>query len=312
MKTNITIDNYEAYLLDYMEGNLSPDETKQLKAFVAAQGLDWDELTAPLPYLEAPQVAYEGKEKLKQSPMSHRALRQAQWPKAQGAKWAKGRTRQTIVPLYVKIASAAAAAGLLLTMSLWPEKSMPKLEPIAERSPILPGRLVTASHTPTLPPRTTHFVQPQIVKKENDEIAGTASEIISGTVSERVEMLLVAQLEPQKAQTLPISPIIDEPDFDLLAYRMNTNLALAQIEANRFDGFSYDEDDDRELSLIGKGLLWLTNGRHDSFASLIGAGVKKAKQDLTEAATDMALAAYYNVSEQFEEAKERWEYKQEE
>ena len=51
MKTNITIDNYEAYLLDYMEGNLSPDEAEQLKAFVAAQGLDWNELTEELPHL---------------------------------------------------------------------------------------------------------------------------------------------------------------------------------------------------------------------------------------------------------------------
>lgn len=97
-----------------------------------------------------------------------------------------------------------------------------------------------------------------------------------------------------------------------MANRMNTHLALAQIEANGFDDFSYDEDDDRELSLIGKGLLWLTNGRHNSFASLIGAGVSKAKRDLTEAATDMALAAYSNFNEQIEEAKERWDEKREE
>lgn len=282
MKTNITTDNYEAYLLDYMEGNLSPDETRQLKAFVAAQGLDWSELTAPLPYLEAPQVAYEDKERLKK----HRA----------------------IVPLYVKIASVAAAAGLLLTVGLWPEKSMPKTEPIAKLKPILPGRLITASETTTtLPPRTIQFVQPHVVKKEKP----TVSENVAEAISERAETPLIAQLEPQKAQSLPTSAIIDEPDFGLLAYRMNTHLALAQIEANGFDDFSYGEDDDRDLSLIGRGLLWLTNGRHDSFASLIGAGVSKAKQDLTEAATDMALAAYSNFNEQFEETKERWEEKQE-
>ena len=124
-------------------------------------------------------------------------------------------------------------------------------------------------------------------------------------------MPLVAQLEPQKAQILPTSTTIDEPDFDLLAYRMNTNIDLAQIEANRFNNYTEDEEYDRELSLISKGLLWLTNGRHSSFASLIGAGVSKAKQDLTEAATDMAFAAYNNVSEQIEEAKEHWEEKQE-
>ena len=286
MKTNITTDNYEAYLLDHMEGNLNADETKRLKAFVAAQGLDWNELTAPLPYLEAPQVAYEGKERLKK--------------------------KAAIVPLYVKIASAAAAAGLLLTVSLWPEKSMPKVEPIAEMKPILPGRLITASETTTtLPPRTTHFVQPQVVRKVVKKEKPTVSENVVEAISERAEMPLVAQLEPQKAQTLPTSAIINEPDFGLLTYRMNTHLALAQIEANRFDNYSENEDDDRDLSLIGKGLLWLTNGRHDSFASLIGAGVSKAKQDLTEAATDIALATYSNFNEQFEETKERWEERQE-
>ena len=118
MKTIITTDNYEAYLLDYMEGNLSPDEAEQLKAFVAAQSLDWEELTEELPHLEAPQITYEGKESLKK--------------------------KATVVPLYVKIASAAAAAGLLLTVSLWPEKSMPKMEPVAELKPILPTRLITS------------------------------------------------------------------------------------------------------------------------------------------------------------------------
>jgi hypothetical protein len=70
MKTNITIDNYEAYLLDYLEGNLGPDEAEQLKAFVAAQGLDWNELTEELPHLEAPQIEFENKERLRQRPLS--------------------------------------------------------------------------------------------------------------------------------------------------------------------------------------------------------------------------------------------------
>ena len=213
-----------------------------------------------------------------------------------------------MAPMYVKIASVAAAAGLLLTIGLWPEKSLPKIEPIAELKPILPGRLITASETTTLPPKTIQFIQPQFVKKVVEKEKPTVSE----TISARTETPLVAQLEPQKAQTLPSSPTIDEPDFDLMAYRMNANLALAQIEANRFDAFSLDEENDRDLSLIGKGLLWLTNGRHASFASLIGAGVSKAKQDLTEAATDMAFAAYSNFNEQIEEAKERWEVKREE
>ena len=134
MKTNITIDNYEAYLLDYMEGNLSPDEAVQLKTFVAAQGMDWEELTEELPHLEAPAVTYQGKENLKK----------------------KG----TIVPLYVKIASAAAAAGLLLTVTLWPEKSMPRVEPIANLKPIEVSRISTNEPIALLPRRITESIDP--------------------------------------------------------------------------------------------------------------------------------------------------------
>ena len=275
MKTNITTDNYEAYLLDYMEGNLSPDEAEQLKAFVAAQGMDWGELTEELPHLEAPQIAFEGKEKLKK--------------------------KATIIPLYVKIASVAAAAGLLLTVTLWPEKSMPKPETIAELKPILPGRLITASETTTLPPRTFRFVQPQVVKKERPTF--------SKTVSERVETPLVAQLEPQKAPMLPTSSTVAEPDFNLLAYRMNTDLALALINEYDFESFSENEEYDREPSLIGKGLLLLTTGRHDSFASIIASGLTTAKKELDLAATDFALTAYNRADESFEEAKEYWEEK---
>ena len=275
MKTNITTDNYEAYLLDYMEGNLSPDEAEQLKAFVATQCMDWDELTEELPHLEAPQIAFEGKEKMKK--------------------------KATVVPLYVKIASVAAAAGLLLTVTLWPEKSMQKTETIAELKPILPGRLITASETTTLPTRTFHFDQPQVVKKEKPTI--------SETVSERVETPLVAQLESQKAPILPTSSTASEPDFDLLAFRMNTNLALALINEYDFNSFSKDEEFDREPSLISKGLLWLTKGRHDSFASIIASGLTTAKKELDLAATDFALTAYNRADESFEEAKEYWEEK---
>ena len=265
MKTNITTDNYEAYLLDYMEGNLSPDETEQLKAFVAARGLDWSELTEDLPRLEAPQIEFEDKERLKK--------------------------QRAVVPLYVKIASAAAAAGLLLTVGLWPEKQLPKTEPIADLKPIAATRIEMPFDLKTLPIRTNHFVNSQVVVKEKPVVA------------ERVEIPLLAQLEPQKPQSLPVQNAFNEPDFYLLAYKMNTDLAFVQMDGNSFPD---DIEDERNPSLIGKGLLWLTQGRHDSFASLIGAGLHKAKQDLTEAATDMALAAYYRADERFEEAKEYW------
>ena len=279
MKTNITIDNYEAFLLDYMEGNLSPDEAVQLKAFVAAQGMDWDELTEELPHLEAPAVTYQGKENLKK----------------------KG----TIVPLYVKIASAAAAAGLLLTVTLWPEKSMPRVEPIANLKPIEVSKINTNEPIVLLPRRATESINPL----PRTGIRGDDLRSEGHLTSKRTAMPLLAELPTKTATALQIDlpwTNFDEPDFDLMAYRMNTELAMMSFDGNEF---SDDAEEERDLSLIGKGIYLLTDGRHDSFASIISTGLSTAKKELNLAATDIALTAYYRADERFEEVKENWQDK---
>ena len=285
MKTNITIDNYEAYLLDYMEGNLSPDETKKLKAFVAAQGLDWNELTEELPHLEAPQIEFKNKERLKQRPLS----------------LSKGRPNRTIIPLYVKIASAAAAAGLLLTVTLWPEKQPPKVEPVAELKPVLPTRLITSEESQTLPPRTISFATTQNKTTQN--------KVKKQPKTVRTETALLADLQPIKAEGAPIALTTTqayEPDFGLIAYHLYSDPAFAQLDESNYVKTNEDE---RDLSLIGKGIYLLTDGRHNSFASIISTGLSTAKKELNLAATDIALTAYYRADERFEEAKENWQDK---
>ena len=279
MSTNITTDNYEAYLLDYMEGNLSPDEAEQLKAFVAAQGLDWNKLTEELPHLEAPIITYEGKESLKK--------------------------KAAVVPLYVKIASVAAAAGLMLTVSLWPEKSMPKVEPIASLKHIEISHISTNEPITLLPRRATESINPLSRTGLRGDDMLSEGRLTSG----RKATPLLAELPTKAATALQTDqPWTDfnEPDFDLLAYRMDKELAMMLLDGNVF----YDDaKDERDLSLIGKGIYLLTDGRYDSFEDLIFSGLTTAKKELSLAATDMALAAYNNVSEQYEEAKERWEEK---
>lgn len=272
---NITIDNYEAYILDYMEGNLSPEGAAELRQFVAAQGMDWDELTEELPHLEAPALAYENKEGLKK--------------------------KATVVPLYVKIASAAAAAGLLLTVSLWPEKSLPKVEPIAELQPIAATRIERPLERLALQTRPTQFVKQNVVVREKKVE-------VEKVIMEKMEMPLVAELPSIKSESMQIESSISgfmEPDLALLAYRMSTERAFAQLNGNSFE----ENVEDEGVSLIGRGLLWLTGGRHSSFASLINSGLSQAKKETIEAATDIALAAYQRADEQLEEAKERWEEK---
>lgn len=278
MKTNITIDNYEAYLLDYLEGNLGPDEAEQLKAFVAAQGLDWDELTEELPHLEAPQIVYEDKKRMKK--------------------------KDALDPLYVKIASAAAAAGLLLTIALWPEKT-PEPKPVVEVKPVvkvdtlLPPRLIVSEEEPMPPQQMANVDTPKTKAKK------------SQVPTMRTETTLLADLSALKAVETPTSltmTLTDEENLEQIA-RITPNLAFIASDEN---DNQEEIEDERNLSLIGRGIYRLTNGNHDSFASLFSTGLNTAKQEIRLAATDVALTAYNRADERIEETKERWQERREE
>lgn len=277
MKTNITTDNYEAYLLDYMEGNLSPDEAEQLKAFVAAQGLDWDELTGELPHLEAPVLAYENKEGLKK--------------------------KAAVVPLYVKIASAAAAAGLLLTIGLWPEKSLPKVEPIANLKPIEVSRINTNESIALIPRRATENPTTTTWAKANKTASTPKASNKKQVASERDVMPMLTEMQNIEAPSSITSQLllaqITGPDY--APYIMPDNYALA----------SYTDDDYEEPSLGGKGFLRITDGKYESLGSMIQEGLQLAKEEINLAAADLAVKTFYRVDDRIEEAKERWEKRHE-
>ena len=264
---NITTDNYEAYLIDYLDGNLSADETEQLKQFVAAQGLDWTELTEGLPHLEAPQIVYQNKSEL-------RSL--------------------TIIPLYVKIASAAAAAGLLLTIGLWPEKSLPKVEPIAELQAIQPHLTITEGPFRIVPKRAISFTESQGCRKETRK------------QPTRMKEDAIAALSPMKAQEIAAFETADfalASDIELLRYRMESEATLARL------AFESTFVEEMPTSFIGRGIYRMTEGRHASIGDLINEGLHLAKKGIKKASADAALATYYRAEEQFEEAKEYWQEK---
>lgn len=67
---NISKHNYEAFLLDYLEGRLSRSETAVLKAFVIQHPElgSWNELTAELPLLPLEHFSFPNKNMLLQQP----------------------------------------------------------------------------------------------------------------------------------------------------------------------------------------------------------------------------------------------------
>ena len=287
MNTNINSDNYEAYLLDYMEGNLGPDETEQLKDFVAAQGLDWEELTEELPYLKAPQIVYQDKDRLKSKSLSP----------------SKGRPKN-IIPLYAKIASAAAAAGLLLTIGFWPEKSMPEINPVAELRPIEAHLTVDETAPRLVPRRTVRMVATPSTPIVEDNDVYQQAFAQSHNASHKVEN--ITSLSPLKPQSVSSSNTTDDlldSDFTLLRYRMEVRQAFAYMPV----ALSYEKE--MPSTLIGKGIYWMTEGRLCTLGDLLNAGLHLAKQEVVRATTEVAMTAYYHAEEQIEETREYWQEK---
>ena len=60
----ISINNYEAYLIDYIDGRLNNAEIQQLKAFCVQNHIDFEELTENLPVLESTDDTFDEKEYL--------------------------------------------------------------------------------------------------------------------------------------------------------------------------------------------------------------------------------------------------------
>ena len=278
MNININIDNYEAYLLDYVEGNLSPEGAAELRQFVAAQGLNWDELTEELPHLEAPSVVYEGKERLKQRPK--------------------------VVPMYVKIASAAAAAGLLLTLVWKPNETLPKQELLAELKPIKAQLSLNEEPMRLIPRKTVQFVSTQPIESQSVEKKETQNSYI-----ERTETLALAELSPLKP-TATVSIAITKPDAELemkmemLRYRLDADLAYANLN-------DYAMADEIPTSFIGRTIYRWSEGRYASINDLVNAGLHRTKQEISTVTTEMAMDVQQRAEEHLADAREYWQEKME-
>lgn len=268
---NINIDNYEAYLLDYLDGKLSPNDAEQLQAFVTAHGLDWGELTEALPRLETPEMEFVGKERLKKKGVA--------------------------VPLYVKIASVAAGAGLLLAIGLWPEKQLPKVEPVAELKPIEASLTVAEMPVRIVSRPIVQSVERQCVKKEIEKtLERTAVEVVAPLPS----------MKPMEVFAFTKEDYSIQPDLDMLRCRLEAQQAFAYL----LEGNAYEEE--MPTSWVGRNIYRMTEGRHASIGGLINAGLHIAKKEIKKASADVALATYYRAGEHMEEAKEHWQEKREE
>ena len=189
---------------------------------------------------------------------------------------------------------------------------MPKLEPVANLKPITISRIDTDEPMALLPIKEPESMSTQQWKTRGNESRRSEANNKGCVVSKKEPVPLLVELPTKNITSIQTDmPWVDndEPDFEFIAYRMNANLAFAQLDDI---DFAEDVEEERSLSYIGKGIYRLTNGRHDSFASLFSSGFNTAKQEIRLAATDVALTAYHRADERIEGAKERWQEKHEE
>ena len=123
----IDINNYEAFLIDYMEGRLDSAEIQQLKAFCDQNNIDFEELTQDLPVLDSPDITFEEKECLFKSEtapfddMDDNLCKLEPDTSIVFKDKESLKKKAVILPLYAKIAAAAAVIILLFGLFWLPK-----------------------------------------------------------------------------------------------------------------------------------------------------------------------------------------------
>ena len=192
------------------------------------------------PRLTPPNVVYENKDALKK--------------------------KAAIIPLYAKIASAAAVVALMVGL-FW------------HLSYDRPEQVMTADLVPvkTLMERSDDSLQ--TTGKRAHFVVSKPMTPVSPSVNVRPEISLVATLEPCRTPLLKAqTPILDlrHDSFEPL---------MAQVEQQP----SFWDDD---LSMVQRGIWMITDGQHDSFGSLLLSGWRSMKEELLQINESVADGIY--------------------
>ena len=184
--------------------------------------------------------------------------------------------KPVVIPLYAKIISAAAAVALLFGI-FWNRHAVPELEMTAELRPIEATR-VEMEETPVLAESQARFIIPQKVVKP---VVAQQVETIS---YERIDSPLVSELQPIAAPILVSSEDYTETLRDSEVY-----YAFLYTPAS---WYNQEEGYDGDLSWIGRNIYQMTDGEHDSFASIISGGLRSVKTEISSVAMTIQSSRY--------------------
>lgn len=344
----ISINNYEIFLIDYMEGRLNDAEIQQLKAFCTQNNIDFEELTEDLPVLDSPDIAFDEKEcLLKDEIVTFDDTDEDQCilkPDTSIVFKDKENLKKkaVILPLYAKIAAAVAIIALLFGLFWLPktENSNTNEQPILvelapETNESHPKDTLISPENPSDNESNEEYrnVYENAHIASNGEVAHRVSAkqqnienqhnsrsfekeedecLIENDAEDiqpiKIEPELLASLEPRMAKEIIVSEdfAIENGLLPEMAFLLPANdYYLVQ---NQEWGIENDyENYEQHLSLIGRGISWLSQGRYTSISEVIGDGLRIGKREVIDFSEQAVAIAYIKADEGLNEIKTKWE-----
>jgi len=194
------------------------------------------------PRLTPPNVVYEGKEALKKKPA-------------------------VVIPMWTKVASAAAAVALMFVL-LWPRQTRPELMMTAEL-PALAGMSLETQETGVLAQSQARLTLPRKVRKTLPIEPATVKETTSPVEEpQRLDMPMLAELSPVETPTLP-------------SIRPQTTFLYGK-DSDELMAFLAADDDTEYIPLARRGIFMITGGRYDSFMDIFREGLRHTKIELAQ------------------------------
>lgn len=375
----ISMNNYEAYLIDYMDGRLNDAEIQQLRTFCTLNHIDFEELTEDLPILESSNDSYDEKEYLFKNKivpfdginennyeerfiayqellLDEKEKREVEDFVEQNRFLIKDlhayrecklepdtsivfedkdslKKKAVVMPLYAKIAAVAAVIALLFGLFWLPKNENSDInqqpvfveltpetnEPISETTLISPenpadnqqnnkfgeeGRDIARYVSKDTQSLAMNEVDKQVLSTE-DIARNVSMENETEEIPQiQIEPELLTSLSPRNATEIEVSKdfaIENELLPELVFYLPSDYSYLAQNHDNDYEQY------DHHLSLIGRGISWLSDGRYESIGEIISDGLHIAKREVIELSEQAVAIAYIRADESFSEAKARLE-----
>lgn len=338
----INADNYEAFLLDYLEGRLDASEIRELRAFCLMQGFDWEEMTEDLPAMEPEAIVFDKRLLFQEEIVPLGDLNEDNF-ESRFVAYHEGLLDETEafrVDAFVRQNPSLAADFRLFGMSkLQPNEDIvyERKESLLKSGKNMPWYVKAVSVAAAvalllglfnLPRSRQEKREPLYVLAELNPIEvglicseealpsvlelrtapmlglSVGQEIEQPLPSERTEPLeVLASLEPKQAVCLR--------QYDDISMDPILQLPYSLVEggfflANQSEEYVY-EDYEIDRSLVSQGIQYLSQGQYETLGEVIRTGLHKVTHAAVKHTAKVTMTAYYMADARLDLTRAKWE-----